>query len=54
MPTISTEHTALAIAWLNYNGQRGTERQVAKLMQQFGGEQGFAILARMCAERGLI
>ena len=42
-------HQALAIAWCQWNGQRGTALQVARVMRQLTA----ADLTRMLAERGV-
>jgi len=42
-------HLLLASAWARYNGQRGTEAQVLRIMQRLTTEQ----LERMLAERGI-
>lgn len=39
-------------AWLQYNGQRGTAKQVAKLAKQFPPSQADT-LRRMLNERGI-
>jgi len=46
-----TRYTTLAAAFLQYSGQRGTAKQVARLIRQFG-VNGADTLARMLAERG--
>jgi len=42
-------HRSLAAVWCRYNGQRGTEPQVLRVMRQLST----ADLERMLAERGL-
>jgi hypothetical protein len=45
-------HTTNLVTFLNYNGQRGTEKQVERLRRQFPESQAH-VLRRMLAERGL-
>lgn len=45
--TITDRRTALAVAWLRYNGQRGTAKQVAKI------KHTEETLERMLAARGV-
>lgn len=42
-------HMGLANLWCQYNGQRGTERQVLRVMRQLS----VADLERMLTERGV-
>ena len=42
-------HLQLASAWARWNGQRGTERQLSRIMRQLT----IADLERMLAERGI-
>ena len=42
-------HLQLAAAWARWNGQRGTERQLSRIMRQLT----IADLERMLAERGI-
>ena len=45
----------LAAAFLRYQGQRGTFKQIAELIRNLGGyEYAAASLARMCAERNIV
>lgn len=44
-----TIHQTLALAWANYNGQKGTEQQLARIMRQLSEMD----LTRMLAERGI-
>jgi hypothetical protein len=43
-------HMHLASLWCQYNGQRGTERQVLRVMRDCSA----ADLERMLAERGVV
>jgi hypothetical protein len=42
-------HLQLAAAWARYNGQKGTEKQVSRIMRQLT----ISDLERMLAERGI-
>ena len=44
-----TLHDVLAKAWANWNGQRGTAKQIAQIQRQLRIED----LTRMLAERGV-
>jgi hypothetical protein len=48
-----TRYTTLAAAYLRYSGQRGTAKQIERLVRQFG-VNGADTLARMLAERGIV
>jgi hypothetical protein len=43
-------HRALAVAWANWNGQTGTDKQTDRIMRQLSS----ADLVRMLAERGIV
>ncbi len=43
-------HRTLAIGWARYNGQKGTDKQLYRIMRQLGVED----LERMLGERGYI
>lgn len=45
---LSAWHRELATAWAHYNGQKGTEKQLAKI----AGQLTTLDLERMLAERG--
>ena len=40
----------LALFWCKYNGQRGTDKQITKLVNRY--QDHAEVLARMCIERG--
>lgn len=42
-----SQHMAMAQAWCQYNGQRGTEKQALRVMQQLTADD----LVRMLSER---
>jgi hypothetical protein len=48
--TTTAQHKALAAAWANYNGQRGTAKQLARIMRQLS----VADLTRMLAARNIV
>lgn len=45
----ANEHVTLAILWCRWNGQRGTEKQVVRVMQHLSVD----VLRRMLSERGV-
>ena len=44
---MTADHKALAIAWCQWNGQRGTDAQIARL------RLSYTDLVRMLAKRGV-
>jgi len=46
-------HRAAVVAFLNYNGQRGTAKQIDRAMRSFPLSQ-HATLARLLAERKIV
>ena len=48
-PTNAT-HRDLAVLWCKWNGQRGTDKQIAPVMRQLNVE----CLVRMLTERGVV
>jgi hypothetical protein len=47
--THESEHAALALAWVRWNGQRGTAAQVARIMRVLSMDS----LRRMLTARGI-
>mgnify|MGYP003394273682 CR=1 FL=1 len=46
---MTTRHEALAKQWCQWNGQRGTEKQIARVAKQLNESD----LTRMLAQRGV-
>jgi hypothetical protein len=44
-----SQHQSLAVAWCQWNGQRGTEKQSVRVMRQLSAPD----LVRMLGERGV-